>query len=894
MFAGSSSSNLADDRLRLGLRRQASSVEFGIMFLRHFRSVSLFAVIAASLTASICRGQSFQDDRFPFVISGFDAEESATDFSMLSPTPAGDDGFVRIVDGHFATESGRLKIWGVNLCFGAIFPTHEDADRVAAHLAKIGINGVRIHHHETSASPRGLFTEDGRWDPQQVDRLDYFLAKLHDHGIYANLNLHVGRSVSRQLGMPSLGSEHYLMHDKHALHFQPEIQDAFWRFCREYLGHVNPYRKLRRADDPAIAMIEIANENKFSLAGPGALLNAPEPYRSALMDQWNQWLIQKYGQTGTLRNAWASEGAAPSRVLVDSQAWADGDISPWNLSDNNGKSPIRAVVRMDGDDAVLRLVPQAVAAQGWHQQLTGKTFGVTKDSFYRLTFQARSDQPRSVGMNVAKTIEGEWTPLGLVQGLNVRQDWDDFQFRFQAPQTVDEGVRLSFDLGGEKTAIELKNVRLVQGSGSVSVPQGQSLEKANVDLPKFDWSLQSRRDFRQFMLDLEKRFYNEAKQLLREEIGVRVPITTTQANYQPPEITATIADFADMHAYWHHPIFPGRPWDGSNWTVQNETMVAFPFHNQWPRNNLLMRTAWRMHDKPFTFSEWNAGEPGFFAADAIPAAAMIASLQDWDAVFFFNYHSSNGRWDTDAILGYFDLNGQPTKIALTAAFANLYRRGDLSPLEEPVAVSADNADRGGALAMQYRVGMTVDPDAHRAAAVPSAQDLQRPERKRLATPDGSVRWDARSASSAHVLIDTPKTRCAWGLVGGQAYKIGTWDLQFGETERDYAVLVATSRDDRPLESSSSILLTVVANGENQNMGWNDDRTTVGQDWGHGPTVVNGVPAVLSIPADQTARRLYALDAKGRRVRTISGKSSGTMLRFEIGPQYKTLFYELSE
>ena len=84
---------------------------------------------------------------------------------------------MRIQDGHFFTGPSRLRIWGVNFCFGADFPSHEDAEKVAAHLAKLGVNGVRMHHHDTAASPRGIWGPviDGRrtLDPVMLERQDY-------------------------------------------------------------------------------------------------------------------------------------------------------------------------------------------------------------------------------------------------------------------------------------------------------------------------------------------------------------------------------------------------------------------------------------------------------------------------------------------------------------------------------------------------------------------------------------------------------------------------------------------------------------------------------------------------------------------------------------------------
>ena len=63
------------------------------------------------------------------------------------------------------------------------------------------------------------------------------------------------------------------------------------------------------------------------------------------------------------------------------------------------------------------------------------------------------------------------------------------------------------------------------------------------------------------------------KRFLREDLGVKAPICDTQANYgglQGVYREATHSDFIDMHAYWQHPRFPGRPWD------RNTQMWASP------------------------------------------------------------------------------------------------------------------------------------------------------------------------------------------------------------------------------------------------------------------------------------------------------------------------------
>lgn len=223
--------------------------------LPSFTHVAL--LLAVTLVPNRVANAQSESEPFPYVIKDL-AKDSIAAFADLNPQPAGDDGFCRVVDGHFANNAGRLKIWGMNLCFGANFPDHGEATRLASRLAAFGINGVRIHHQETSLSPNGLYSNDGEMDPVQVDKLDYLLAELHKNGIYANINLHVGRSVRQSLGLPELGQGHSATGDKHAMHFMPQLQESFWQYCRDYLGHVNPYRKLARANDP-VGSIELVD-----------------------------------------------------------------------------------------------------------------------------------------------------------------------------------------------------------------------------------------------------------------------------------------------------------------------------------------------------------------------------------------------------------------------------------------------------------------------------------------------------------------------------------------------------------------------------------------------------------------------------------------------------------
>ena len=311
-------------------------------------------------------------DRFPFVVPGEDATGSATDFSGLSGKPAGADGFVHIQDGHFFAGSNRLRIWGVNLCFGADFPSHADAERVSAHLAKLGINGVRMHHHDTAAAPRGVWGPviNGRrtLDPVMLDRQDYFLDQLHRHGIYANLNLHVGRTFTAEEGFATKDLPRAVEYDKYLLYFEPRMRALFKEFCRDYLTHTNIYRGLPRASDPGIAMIELSNENSFSTLGPDIAANLPEPYRGEFKRQWNRWLAKRYPSTDALKRDWGASLEPLGPYVVEPAKWQE-DLGGWRLN-QSAEFPVKARLDQPGPQPDLRALRLDIpkAAPELHRQ----------------------------------------------------------------------------------------------------------------------------------------------------------------------------------------------------------------------------------------------------------------------------------------------------------------------------------------------------------------------------------------------------------------------------------------------------------------------------------------------------------------------------------------------
>ncbi len=824
---------------------------------------------------------SAADVRFPFVIPGDDTSATATNLAGLSPRPAGADGFVRIRDTHFFTDAGRLKFWGVNTCFAGNFPEHADAEKVAAHLAKLGLNAVRMHHHDTSPAPRGIWgpVVDGHrtLSPAQLERQDYFLNELHRRGLYANLNLHVGRELTAAEGFSREGLPYSTRFDKYLLYFEPQAKVRLKEFARDYLLHVNPYRQLRRVDDPGIAMIEITNENSFSKFGPDIAAGLPEPHRGEFKRQWNAWLALHYADTASLQKAWRGNNEPLGVTVADSTTWQTG-LGPWRTKQTR-EHPLRLSFGQPGpqpDLPALRLEPQGTAPDLSAQEMQFPNTKVEPGQIYTLSFWVRSDAPRSLFLDVSHAGPASWTPVGFRETLALTPRWQKVHRVFRASAEIPGGTRLCFKFGGSSVPFALAGLTLRRGGDWIVVPAGQTLEGRTIEIPVAGWNEFAQRDAVRFMAETEEAFIREITDFLKKDLGVRVPITASQITYHSPEIVAATCDYTDIHAYWQHPRFPRKPWDHVDWNMRNTPMELVP-----EADALLSRAPWRLLDRPFTISEWNIPDPHDAAASVVPFAALVAALQDWDGVFFFQYSGGDSGWYADKVQRFFSFNGQPAKLALLTAFAHLYRRGDLAALTD-VAGGTTQKMPPATAGFTHRLG--IDPKAKTPSAIAGTKG------KRLATPDGRAVWDATDAASAHVVVNTPATRAAWGLIGGKTFDLGGVQLAMGSVERNYATVVLTSLDGKPLETTGRILLAAVGSATNPGMKWNETRTSVGQDWGTGPSEVNGIPAELTLPRGPA--RMFALDGRGERQAEIPASDGATGTRFKLGPEHRTLWYEI--
>ena len=257
-------------------------------------------VAVAAAVSAVCAAEG--DARFPFVVS-YGGADNASSVAHLLDAPAGKHGFVRVVGHEFVTDAGPIRFNGTNLTGPANFPEHDVADRLAARFARLGINCVRLHFMDTwyknfmDTRRQCILDDDAKTQrklsPAQLDKLDYLIAAFKKRGIYVNMNLHVGRTLDARDGVPA-GSP---WANKTVGQFYPRCIELQKEYARDLLTHVNKYTGNAYTDEPAVAMIEISNEDRGLVVTRRhmGIKKLAKPFQDELERQWNEWLKKKYG-----------------------------------------------------------------------------------------------------------------------------------------------------------------------------------------------------------------------------------------------------------------------------------------------------------------------------------------------------------------------------------------------------------------------------------------------------------------------------------------------------------------------------------------------------------------------------------------------------------------------
>jgi len=844
--------------------------------------IALFVCVSASLNA-----QNFTGG-FNFAFPYKDSLQSSF-LPRFNAAPLGAPDKVTAVGNNFMVNNQPYKFWGVNMVAAGAFPDKADAGGIAAHAAKMGINLVRFHHLDNPSwtAAGTLFTQGQSTrslNPAALDKLDYFIFQLKQHGIYTNMNLNVSRTFNPMDGVP--GADSLREFGKGVTLFDPQLVSLQKEYAAQLLGHTNPYTGIKLSEDPALAMLEMINENSlYGMWKDNALQPQSKPggyltwRHSRMLDSmWNVFLQTKYGTQTALQAAWATTGSAATQLIADGGFEGASFHPNWQNEVHNGAAASfvqDATTSHNGGKSAKINITYSTGTD-WHIQLKHVGFSFKKDSTYKLIFWARA----SANTTISAALMRNGAPYTWFGGMaaNLTNTWQQYSMTVIPTEEVVNDGRLTFSVGAATGTIWIDDVSFMQPQ-RVALLAGEDIAYANIQRNLYsertDFSKQRIKDQAIFYNTLQKNFLEDMRNYLRNTLGVVAPITGNNAFTGIQEgLQNENLDYYDDHSYWDHPNFPGTAWDPNNWTISNTSMVKQNNFDAIPG----AFSGIALNNKPLTISEYNHAAPNWYRVEMVPAMAAYGSFQGMDGVMFFDYNSDvPSSWAPDVTNNFFSIHRDHSVMSLFPAAAFAYRNhliAEGTPFlvnysEDDVynSYEKDNTGRWGKYTpydKKIQLSQVVKAGTYHDAVGYTAQTLPAPQNAIYTTSTSETKLNTTDGLLTTI---TPKYVSITGYLNA-ATNTDAGPVRLLSANH-FGAITWVSLNNKPLASGDTSFIALSSAQQNTNMGWANGNTTLNGNWGTAPTSQYPLNVSLRFSITGNCLLVHTLDTKGQRINTKS-------------------------
>lgn len=263
-----------------------------------------------------------------------------------------------------AATGEPVRFWGVNI------NANSNSANAAALYAKRGVNAARYHSSKAivdSGNPNGYL----QISQERLDKLHQAIANYSQEGIYLflsetffplsfNINPAWGIDGYDQAYVDGGGTTRAYF----VLFFDEDLKVAYKGWLQQMVGAVNPYNGLSIADDPAVATIELVNEdNLFFWSFNPSRVPAVQwrKVEGALCD----FVVEKYGTIAAARAQW---GNLSSRFDGDRDAEGRLHVIPAGGTNISSLKPFT-------ENDLKRVADQmeflATTQRDWFAEMTG-------------------------------------------------------------------------------------------------------------------------------------------------------------------------------------------------------------------------------------------------------------------------------------------------------------------------------------------------------------------------------------------------------------------------------------------------------------------------------------------------------------------------------------------
>jgi hypothetical protein len=289
-------------------------------------AVVLAVMLMAPLSAQAAEGEPYAevdpDDSWAFEpVSDAFTDRSLLDLRSLNESVAGEHGFVRLSEDGMSFVRGDgepIRFWAIitRTDMGASKGMNlEQARSKYRFLAKRGVNMARLFTGFFVAKEGAKITDV---NDQAIEVLHRHVAACRENGVYmticpywAHLNVPESWGLEGATGKMPWG----------LLFLNPKLQEAYKSWIREAYTRVNPHTGLAIRDDPAVAILQVHNEDSMFFWTTNGI--PPEQMR-ILEARYADWLKEKYGSLEQALKAWDGFGAPDDDVAGGILGWVSG------------------------------------------------------------------------------------------------------------------------------------------------------------------------------------------------------------------------------------------------------------------------------------------------------------------------------------------------------------------------------------------------------------------------------------------------------------------------------------------------------------------------------------------------------------------------------------------
>ncbi len=226
--------------------------------------------------------------------------QAAFDLRQLNEKTAGESGFVRLSeDGEsFVLGNGQpARFWAICTSLVRGHST-QDLAHHARFLAKRGVNMIRFHGEvESKAKGAGLTDVNTK----EIDDAWRLVAAMKKEGIYTTISPYWAASLKVVPGSWGIEGWPEKQNPQGLLFFNPRLQEGYKAWLKALLSPVNPHTGIPLAEDPALAIIQLQNEDSMLF---WTMQGVKGRQLEVLGEQFGHWLAAKYGSVERAVQAW--------------------------------------------------------------------------------------------------------------------------------------------------------------------------------------------------------------------------------------------------------------------------------------------------------------------------------------------------------------------------------------------------------------------------------------------------------------------------------------------------------------------------------------------------------------------------------------------------------------